>query len=91
MSIVSGGINFFAQNFSFARKITVGFLDSNLQNTINNKANSNQVATDLLAQANAMAQKIGYADYNTMAVITPLGNLFLMEPQLGVPLSTLML
>lgn len=67
LSIVSGGINFFGQNFSFAGKITVGSLDNNLQNSINNKANSNQVATDLLAQANAMAQKIGYADYNTMA------------------------
>lgn len=66
ITVKENAISIFGKAVSLQGKITFSSLNSSLQSTINNKADSGDVTSDINSSKEDMAKKLGYASYADM-------------------------
>lgn len=66
ITVKENAISIFGKDVSLQGKITFSSLNSSLQSTINNKADSGDVTSDINSSKEDMAKKLGYASYADM-------------------------
>lgn len=74
ITVKENAISIFGKDVSLQGKITFSSLNSSLQSTINNKADSGDVTSDINSSKEDMAKKLGYASYSDMANKASSGN-----------------
>lgn len=74
ISVKENAISIFGKDISLQGKITFSSLNSSLQSTINNKADSGDVTSDINSSKEDMAKKLGYASYADMVSAATAGN-----------------
>lgn len=74
ITVKENAISIFGKDVSLQGKITFSSLNSSLQNTINNKADSGDVTSDINSSKEDMAKKLGYASYADMVSAATAGN-----------------
>lgn len=74
ITIKENAISIFGKDISLQGKITFSSLNSSLQSTINNKADSGDVTSDINSSKEDMAKKLGYASYADMVSAATAGN-----------------
>ena len=66
ITVKENAISIFGKDVSLQGKITFSSLNSSLQSTINNKADSEDITTSVNSSKDDLAKKIGYASYADM-------------------------
>lgn len=66
ITVKENAISIFGKDVSLQGKITFSSLNSSLQSTINNKADSGDVTSDINSSKEDLAKKLGYASYADM-------------------------
>lgn len=74
ITVKENAISIFGKDVSLQGKITFSSLNSSLQSTINNKADSGDVTSDINSSKEDMAKKLGYASYADMVSAATAGN-----------------
>lgn len=74
ITVKENAISIFGKDVSLQGKITFSSLNSSLQSTINNKADSGDVTSDINSSKEDMAKKLGYASYVDMVSAATAGN-----------------
>lgn len=74
ITVKENAISIFGKDISLQGKITFSSLNSSLQSTINNKADSGDVTSDINSSKEDMAKKLGYASYADMVSAATAGN-----------------
>lgn len=74
ITVKENAISIFGKDVSLQGKITFSSLNSSLQSTINNKADSGDVTSDINSSKEDMAKKLGYANYSDMVSAATAGN-----------------
>ena len=66
ITVKENAISIFGKDVSLQGKITFSSLNSSLQSTINNKADSGDVTSSINSSKEDLAKKLGYANYSDM-------------------------
>ena len=74
ITVKENAISIFGKDVSLQGKITFSSLNSSLQSTINNKADSGDVTSVINSSKEDMAKKLGYASYADMVSAATAGN-----------------
>lgn len=74
ITVKENAISIFGKDVSLQGKITFSSLNSSLQSTINNKADSGDVTSGINSSKEDMAKKLGYASYADMVSAATAGN-----------------
>lgn len=74
IEITKNQISILGRNISLTGMVTFSSCDSELQSTINNKADSGDVTSDINSSKEDMAKKLGYASYADMVSAATAGN-----------------
>lgn len=74
ITVKENAISILGKDISLQGKITFSSLNSSLQSTINNKADSGDVTSDINSSKEDMAKKLGYASYADMVSAATAGN-----------------
>lgn len=74
IGITKNEVSIFGKKISLSGMITFSSCDSDLQSTINNKADSGDVTSDINSSKEDMAKKLGYASYADMVSAATAGN-----------------
>lgn len=74
ITVKENAISIFGKDVSLQGKITFSSLNSSLQSTINNKADSGDVTSSINSSKEDMAKKLGYASYADMVSAATAGN-----------------
>lgn len=74
ITVKENAISIFGKDVSLQGKITFSSLNSSLQSTINNKADSGDVTSSINSSKEDMAKKLGYANYSDMVSAATAGN-----------------
>ena len=74
ITVKENAISIFGKDVSLQGKITFSSLNSSLQSTINNKADSGDVTSDINSSKEDIAKKLGYSSYSDMANKASSGN-----------------
>lgn len=74
IAVKENAISIFGKDVSLQGKITFSSLNSSLQSTINNKADSGDVTSGINSSKEDMAKKLGYASYADMVSAATAGN-----------------
>lgn len=74
IEITKNQISILGRNISLTGMVTFSSCDSKLQSTINNKADSGDVTSDINSSKEDMAKKLGYASYADMVSAATAGN-----------------
>lgn len=74
ITVKENAISIFGKDVSLQGKITFSSLNSSLQSTINNKADSGDVTSDINSSKEDLAKKLGYANYSDMVSAATAGN-----------------
>lgn len=74
ITVKENAISIFGKDVSLQGKITFSSLNSSLQSTINNKADSGDVTSDINSSKEDLAKKLGYASYADMVSAATAGN-----------------
>lgn len=74
ITVKENAISIFGKDVSLQGKITFSSLNSSLQSTINNKADSGDVTSSINSSKEDLAKKLGYANYSDMVSAATAGN-----------------
>lgn len=74
ITVKENAISIFGKDVSLQGKITFSSLNSSLQSTINNKADSGDVTSSINSSKEDLAKKLGYASYADMVSAATAGN-----------------
>lgn len=74
ITVKENAISIFGKDVSLQGKITFSSLNSSLQSTINNKADSGDVTSVINSSKEDLAKKLGYANYSDMVSAATAGN-----------------